>query len=420
MHRTNTPRWVKLAAAVGALALAGGVSAGAGQGGARVTAAPQSGQAKTVTLNFATWASNPIETKQLDQVLAGFKKKYPRIKVNHLTFEPGYPDTMLARFAAHKGPDVFYVNMDLALDWIRQGVLKDLGPLIKKYHFSTAPFYPKLLSAFQYKGKTYGFPKDWSPLAMETNNALLAKAKVKPPRTWAQLKSAATKLKTAVPDGRPICLSANWDRLMAFVYENKGTFINASKTKSTVNTPAVKAAADYYVGLIKQKLAGTPAQLGVDWCGEALGKGKSAIIFEGNWLLPYMKDTFPSVKYKTTKMVKNKAEGNLAFTNSYSMAKETKHQGEAWTLLVYLSGKTGSRIWTSKGLALPARKDVKPISGRQNFVWAAPFAHPYQFAPKFSKVLDVSNNELSAVIEGKKSTADMLKKIQQTANDALK
>ena len=131
--------------------------------------------------------SNPIETKLLDQVLNSFRKKYPKIKVRHLTFEPGYPDTMLARFAARKAPDVFYVNMDLALDWIRQGVLQDLTPFIKKYHFNTKPFYPKLLSAFQYKGKTYGFPKDWSPLAMETNNALLAKGGVSVPKTWAQL-----------------------------------------------------------------------------------------------------------------------------------------------------------------------------------------------------------------------------------------
>ena len=354
--------------------------------------------------------------------LNSFRKQYPKIKVRHLTFEPGYPDTMLARFAARKAPDVFYVNMDIALDWIRQGVLQDLTPLIKKYHFNTKPFYPKLLSAFQYKGKTYGFPKDWSPLAMETNNALLAKGGVSVPKTWAQLKSAAQRLQSrdAVSGGRPICLSSNWDRLMAFVYQNKGTFINAKRTKSTVNTAPVRAAANYYVGLIKSKLAGTPAQLGVDWCGEALGKGKSAIIFEGNWLLPYMKDTFPSVKYRISPMVKNKAQGNLAFTNSYSMSKQAKNKPAAWTLLTYLSGKKGTKIWTSKGLALPARSDVKPVSGRANFLKAAPYARPYQFAPKFSKVLTVANNELSAVIEGKESTNDMLKKIDKAAKEALR
>jgi hypothetical protein len=35
-------------------------------------------------------------------------------------------------------------------------------------------------------------------------------------------------------------------------------------------------------------------------------------------------------------------------------------------------------------------------------------------------VIDTANNELSAVIEGKESTSDMLKKIESTANDTLK
>jgi hypothetical protein len=49
----------------------------------------------------------------------------------------------------------------------------------------------------------------------------------------------------------------------------------------------------------------------------------------------------------------------------------------------------------------------------------APNAHPWQFAPKFSQVIDTANNELSAVIEGKQSTSSMLQKIESTANDTL-
>ena len=34
-------------------------------------------------------------------------------------------------------------------------------------------------------------------------------------------------------------------------------------------------------------------------------------------------------------------------------------------------------------------------------------------------MIDTANNELSAVIEGKQTTAGMLKKIESTANDTL-
>ena len=64
-------------------------------------------------------------------------------------------------------------------------------------------------------------------------------------------------------------------------------------------------------------------------------------------------------------MVKDKTGGNLAFTVSYSMAKDAKNKDAAWTLLSWLTGKQGQTIWVSKGLALPSRSDVKAIGGRQ-------------------------------------------------------
>ena len=104
--------------------------------------------------------------------------------------------------------------------------------------------------------------------------------------------------------------------MLAFVYQNGGTFLNAAKTKSTVNTPAVAQAVELLRRPDQEGLAGTPAQLGVGWCGEALGKEKAAIVFEGNWVVPFMADTFPNVKFKINKMVRGKQDGNLAFTVS--------------------------------------------------------------------------------------------------------
>jgi multiple sugar transport system substrate-binding protein len=287
--------------------------------------------------------------------------------------------------------------------------------------FYTKNFYPRLLNGFRYKGKLYGFPKDWSPLAMETNNRLLAAAGVRASqiKTWKDLNAAAGKLKGKVPGGRPICLSPSWDRLLAFVYQNGGTFLNASRTKSTIRSPEVKAAVNFYVGLIKNGLAGIPSQLGVGWCGEALGKEKAAIVFEGNWMFPTMSGDFPDVKFTVTRMIMNKQHGNLGFTVSYSMARDSKNKPAAWQLIRYLVGKPGMKTWTSKGLALPSRTDVEPIAGRGPFLADAGASRPWQFAPKFSKVIDVANNELSAVIEGKQTVDQMLVKIEKAANDAL-
>jgi multiple sugar transport system substrate-binding protein len=414
-------RRLTLSAALLALAVVSGMGASSAHGRIDGKAVPAANLAVSGNITLAHWASSPVETQLLKDVIKAFEAKYPRINVTRRALNP-YPEQMLAQFAARRPPDVFYVDSNVIPDWIKQGVLLDLTPLIRQYKFSTKPFFPRLLGAFQQGGKTYGLPKDWSPLAMQVNTTMLGKASVVAPKTWTELRAAAEKLRSsnAVPGGRPICLSADWARLLAFIYQNNGAFLNASKTAPVVTSAANVQTVNFYVGLINSGLAGTPAQLGVGWCGEALGKERAAIIFEGNWVLPFMLEQFPSVKYAVAPMVRNKAQGNLAFTVSYSIARDTKNKNAAWTLLTYLTGREGMRIWTSKGLALPSRGDVKPVAGRAPFIAAAPFARPWQFAPGFNQVMTVAGNELTAVVEGKQSIPAMLAKVQAEAAAALK
>jgi len=379
-------------------------------------------QAASGTVVLSGWGASPDELKLLKAVIRGFEKTFPQVHVDYQPITGDYVPAMLAKFAARKPPDVFYVDSNVFLDWVTQGLLQPLDSYAAKSKFSSKPFYPSLLNGFKYKGKIYGYPKDWSPLAMEVNTALAAKAGVNPAKikTWKDLTAAAKKLQPVMGSGaKAICLNPSWDRALAFVYQNGGSFLNADKTKATINSPAAKAAMDYYVGLIKQGLADIPTKLSVGWCGEALGKQKAAIIFEGNWLFPFMQSTFPDVKFTTQQMLMNKKHGNLGFTVSYSMAKDAPNKEAAWQLIRYLTGRVGMKTWTSRGLALPSRSDVPPVAGRRNFLIDAPNAHPWQFAPKFSSVIDTANNELSAVIEGKESTSDMLKKIESTANSTL-
>jgi multiple sugar transport system substrate-binding protein len=408
---------------IGCLALALALAAGVGGGGgSSATAAPKAHEL-TGSITLAGWTSGgSTEGQLLRQMLAGFKRKYPKINVTYQTLDP-YQQNMLAQFAARKPPDVFYVDSNDFPDWVKQGLLQPLDSYIAKYKFSTKAFFPPLLNAFKSKGKTYGFPKGFSPLSMQINTTMLAKVGGKVPTTWAQLRALAQKMKTAnVPEGgRPICLQPEWARMLAFVYQNGGSLLNPSKTRATVTTKAVRDAVNFYVGLINSGLAGTQQQLSAGWCGEALGKEKAAIIFEGNWVMPFMAEQFPNVKYRVYRMVKGKKAATLSFTVSYSMARASKNKPAAWTLLTHLVGRPGMTTWTSKGLELPSRKDVKlKVGGRTAFIRDAPVGRPWQFAPGFSKVMTVANNELTAVIEGKQTVNGMLVKVQQEANAAIR
>ncbi|TML94151.1 MAG: extracellular solute-binding protein [Actinobacteria bacterium] len=372
----------------------------AGAAPAKVSAAPSG----TVTLNG--WQTSPAEETKLAKVVKDFEASHPRIHVNYTSITGNYQATMLAKFAARKPADVFYVDAADFADWVRQGVLQNLDSYVKASKFKTKPFYKNLLNTFRYKGHYYGFPKDWSSLGMEVNTDLLGNNPI--PKTWAQLKSVASKI--TVPGGKPICLSADWARLMAFVYQAGGNGQFASATKAPFRT-----AVNYYVGLIKSGLAAQPSQTGSSWCGEAFGKARAAFAFEGNWMFPTMA-TFPNVKFTTAPLPKDKTRGNLAFTVSYSMAKDSKNKPAAWELLKYLVGRQGMQQWVSLGLALPTRTDVHAVAGRGAFTKYPAFVHGWGNQVGFRHVWnDVANNELTAVIDGKESVDSMLSKIAAAA-----
>jgi multiple sugar transport system substrate-binding protein len=129
-----------------------------------------------------------------------------------------------------------------------------------------------------------------------------------------------------------------------------------------------------------------------------------------------LKDTFPNVRYTLAPLPKGKTRGNLAFTVSYAMARDSKNKAAAWTLLRYLTGKVGMKKWTSLGFALPARSDVKAVPGRGAFVRYPRFTHGWGNQVDFRNVWnEVANNELTAVIQGKESVNDMLNKIAASA-----
>ena len=353
------------------------------------------------TVVLSGWQSSGDEGKALDAVLAGFKAAYPNIKLDYQPVATDYATAMAAKFSSGAPPDVFYVDSSLAPDWIDQGVLEDVGTMASERGFDTSQFFPGYLDAFTGPdGKIYGFPKDGNTLAMAYNTDMFTAAGLQPPTTWDELKAAATKLTTG--GQKAFCLSSTLDRALAFIYQNGGSLLSDDKTTDTVDTPEVKDALTTYLGFFKSGQGARPADLkGDDWCGKALGLKQVAMIFEGGWLDPYMKSTYPDTKYAWAEMPKGTQQATLGFTVSYSIGADSKNKDAAWVLLTYLTGPDGMKIWTQGGIANPSRKDVPPAAGKEILVKGADYAKPWSFIPGFSKINDAFNNAMTAQIEAK-------------------
>lgn len=401
---------ITMGAALAALVLALAAGCGGDEEAEEVAVAPEE---VSGTVSLRGWG-NPVEKALLQSVITDFEKQHPKINVDYQVIEGDYPAAMTAAFSARKPPDVFYVDSSLAPDWIGQQLLEPLDGFIEANDFNTDPFFEPLVDTFRgTDDKLYGLPKDWSPLATFVNKEFVDEV----PTSWEELREAAPQIN--VPGGAPVCLDDDLPRWMPFFFQNGGSFLNEDKSAVTVNSPEVKEAVDFWAGLYDEGIVATPEKLGVGWCGEAIGKKKAAMVFEGNWAVPFLEETYPQLDYEIHPMVQGEDDANMGFTVSYSIAADSDNKEAAWALLSFLVGRDGMKTWTSKGLALPSREDVPPVEGRQVFIDEADHAHGWVLTENFTRVYDTFNNELTRRIQGDITTDQLLTKVEGAAKEAL-
>lgn len=329
----------------------------------------------TGSATLGQWESSPAERSALASALAAFQVKYPNISVTQETIAGDYRAQMITRFGAHNPPDIFYVNAEYAQDWIDEGFLLPLDDYIARQGFDTSKFFPEYLKIFTGKdGKIYGLPKDGNTIAMAYNTDLVPT----PPATMDELVSVAQSLKGTGNLKAPMCLNPGLDRGLAFLYAMGGSLLSADGTKEAITTPESRAAVQWYMDLFKNGLGMTAGDMGDGWCGEALGKGDAAIVFEGGWLLGYMQSTFPDVKWAFAEMPTGSigTKVTISYTAAYGIGVDSANKDQGWVVMQYLTGPEGMAVWTGGGIAVPSRSDVPVPAGFEVIVKGAAYAKP--------------------------------------------
>jgi multiple sugar transport system substrate-binding protein len=359
-------------------------STGSGAPGASTGGGSSTGPANTTAafdpstisgdVKLGAWESSPAEGTALKAALDGFAAKYPNIKVTQETVAGDYRVQMVTNFSSGDVPDIFYVNAEYAPEWMEQGFLEPLDDYIAKQNFDTSKFFPGYADIFKSPdGTTYGLPKDGNTIAMGYNTDLIST----PPTTLDELVSTADSIKGKGKLKAPICLNPGLDRGLAFIYAQGGSIVSDDLTTDTIDSPATKAAVQWYMDLIKNGQAMTPSQLGDGWCGEALGKGDVAIAFEGGWLKGAMDTDFPTTKWAFAEMPAGSAgKVTITYTAAYAIAADSKNKDAAWVVMQYLTGPEGMAKWTEGGIAIPSRSDVATPAGFEVIVKGADYAKP--------------------------------------------
>lgn len=402
-----TKRWLTfLSATILVAACGGGGTASPASSGGAVSGAATLGQ----------WNSSPAERSAVSSAVAAYSVSGTHVALTQQTIAGDYPAEMITRFGAHNPPDLFWVNAEYARDWADQGFLYPLDDWIARDHVDTGKFFPKYLDIFKGSdGKIYGLPKDGNTIALAYNTDLVTT----PPTTLDELVSTATALKGTGSLTAPMCLSASLDRALVFIYAQGGSLLTADNKASAIETDASKNAVQWYLNLFKDGL-GLPPPAN-SWCGEQIGNGNAAMVFEGGWLKGYVDQTFPDTKW-TFAEVPTGSSGNkatISFTASYAIGADSANKEQAWDAMKYLTGPPGMAVWTGGGIAVPSRSDVPVPVGFEVIVKGADYSKPGSgFIKGFTTVQSAFNVAFKLEVDNGTYNAQAVVDATKTAIDA--
>lgn len=385
-----------------------------------------------ITVTLSGWQSNPNEQQLLQQVLKKFEAEHPNLKVKFEVVNDQYMDVIRTRLIGDAAPDVFYLDAFEAPLLMNSGVLEPLDAYITA-KFDIGDFETSLLKAFQLDGKTYGLPKDFSTLALFYNKKAFKEVGLdNPPQTWQELQEYAKKLTLdRNRDGRidqyGFGLAPELSRQYFMIKAFGGSLVDQNGYAVFASPESLKGLQLVIEQYRRDKTSAQPSDVGASSGSEIFGQGKAAMVIEGSWAIPYIKETFPDIDFGIDEVpTVNGKKGTMIYTVAYVMNKKSKHKDAAWELISYLTGKEGMKAWASEGVVLPSRKSILTNLGYSQkplyapFITGAVYGTIWQSGENLPIILTNFNNQFISALIGQQSLKSAMKKAQDTANKEIK
>ena len=356
-------------------------------------------------------------------------------------YEPIVDDfqkNLINSLSAGTAGDLFYMDIFWAEYIIKAGQVEPLDDyLAKSTVISKDDIIPSLLNAFSFDGKAYGIPKDFNSLALVYNKDLFDVAYIQYPNendTWDDLENKLAKVVEAF-DGEVtgLALAPEFARFGAFAYAaGWEPFVDG---KTNLMDPAFKEAFNWYTGLKEKGLGVMPADIGQGWGGGALSTEKVAAALEGAWILGFLRDNAPNLKYGATLLPKNPGtgqSGNFIYTVAWGINANSKNKDAAFKVMEALTSPAAQQWVLERGLAIPSRKALAdnpyftkdtPEAQANKIVFEGASAgnvKPFKFKEYGGKWMDPINVALSEVMSGQKTVDEALEIAQEQLDELTK
>jgi multiple sugar transport system substrate-binding protein len=221
------------------------------------TAASSASNGAPVTITFGIY-DDPSRDVVAKAQAALFTQDHPNITVQVVNVPyANYYTKLGAQISSGESWDVFMINGGYFAQAAPQGVLLDLTSPLQQAGLNMQDYVVDPYDS-QYNNKTYALPYELNQTGIFYNKAMFDAAHVVYPTdgwTWNDLLSDAQAL-TKSQNGKTTqwgFYSQNlYPSLVSFIAEAGGAVLDSTRTKSALNTPAVKSAIQFMVDLVRK------------------------------------------------------------------------------------------------------------------------------------------------------------------------
>ncbi len=345
--------------------------------GTKASSAPAAAKAPSKQVVLTYWGLwEPKET--MTEVLQKFESDHPGVLVNYVKQSPtDYRDRLQSALVSGNGPDLFRFHAS----WVPM-LKTNLSPVPSSVMSSAeykSTYFPVVSEQLQYKGNFVGMPLMYDSLVLFYNKDILKTANEQPPKTWAELKSLASKLTIRSGDkvsrgGLAIGNASNVEHfsdIVGLLMLQNGADLTDPSSKEA------QEAVQFYTNFIKSNPV---------WSDElpsstvAFARGEVAMMFAPSWRAHEVIAMNPDLEFgtvRTPKLADNETTWATYWAEGVNVQSDNKD--EAWALLQYLSSE----------------EVLKKLYSDQSQIRT--FGEPY---PRVDMVSSISDQYVSAVYDG--------------------
>nr|WP_308627422.1 sugar ABC transporter substrate-binding protein [uncultured Eisenbergiella sp.] len=339
---------------------------------------------ESVTLTMWVWDDAQVPATQA--MVDAFHEMHPNINVE-ITSIAGVQDyntKMQTVIGTKDAPSVFWINFNLAKEYIPMGFVQDLTEYIDNdTEFDLAKLNVGITDAYTVDGKIYGIAKDTDGFAVFYNKALFDAAGVKYPEDEWSVEEFAQTAKELTKDGVVGWTNTTSDRVYYnFMYSYGGSPYTEDASSANVNSKGSVEAMQVLMDLMNNGYAYNRAEMDEMSPSVAFESNLAAMTIDGSWMVSEystaLGDNLGIVEVPGGPSGKASTGHGIAYATTTS----NPHMEETWLFLSYLGSDAAQEKQVE--VVIPAANDcastweaVYPNLNLTAFVKALSYNKPY-------------------------------------------